>query len=104
MVEKHVVVFVGIVIDEDSGCGRRCCGTDRGGGSGRCGGGGRFGDAVGGVSRDDGFDGRDRARATCAFGDDVASDLGGVGGVAGYDVSIVGIRVGVDGAGGFGGR
>ena len=61
LVEKHVVVFVGIVIDEDSGCGRRRCGTDRGGGCGRCGGGGRFGDAVGGISRDDGFDGRDRA-------------------------------------------
>lgn len=103
LVDVHVVVFVGVVGDEDTGRGRRRCGTDGSGGSGGYDGGGRFGGEVDGIKRDDGCDGGDRTGAAGAFGDDVAGDLGGVGGVAGYNVSIVGIRVGVDGAGGFGG-
>ncbi len=103
LVDRYIVVFVGVVRDEDTCRGRSRCGTDGCGGRGRYGRGGRFGGEVGGIERDDGGDGGDRASAACALGDDEAGDLGGVGGVAGYEISIVGIRVGVDGASGFGG-
>ena len=103
LVEKHVVVFKGEIRDEDTSRGRRRCGTDGCRGCRGYDGGRRFGGEVDGIKRDDRCGGRDCAGAACAFGDDVAGDLGGVGRVAGYNVSIVGIRVGIDGAGGFGG-
>ena len=63
LVDIYVVIFVGVVCDEDTGCGHSRCGTDGCSGCGRCGrcgGGRRLGDAVDGIERDDGRVGGDR--------------------------------------------